>query len=87
MDTYIKEQKSAYAEKDNTAEKNVGQESVLEKIASSYTKLPEQQTGEYNVDNCNCGKCFCLKPDIRAVLSPAGIAVSVSAFGPISASH
>jgi len=60
-------------------------ESVLEKIASSYTKMPTIRSGNYNLDKCNCGNCGCLQGNLLLVLSPVGIAATVSAFGPISA--
>jgi hypothetical protein len=60
-------------------------ESVLEKIASSYTKMPTIRSDKYNLDKCNCGNCGCLQGNLLLVLSPAGIAATISAFGPISA--
>lgn len=59
--------------------------SALEKIASSYTKMPDVRSGIYNIDNCNCGNCGCLQGNLLLVLSPVGIAGSASAFGPFSA--
>ncbi|MFH1915754.1 MAG: hypothetical protein ABIJ21_00680 [Nanoarchaeota archaeon] len=61
--------------------------SVLERIAGAYTKMDEVENEQYGVDNCNCGNCYCLKGNLLLVLSPAGIAATATAFGPISAAH
>jgi len=58
---------------------------VLEKIAASSTKIEMVSSEEYNVDKCNCGTCGCIRGDILLILSPAGIATSVSFFGPVAA--
>ena len=58
---------------------------ALEKIASSYTRMLDARPKEYNIDKCNCGNCGCIQGNLLLVLSPAGIATTVSAFGPISA--
>ncbi len=61
-------------------------ESALEKIAKSGTKMKTGTSGNYNIDKCNCGNCGCVQGNLLLVLSPVGIAGTVSAFGPISAS-
>ena len=75
---------TAYLKQQNS-QTVVTRASVLEKIASSYTKIPTISSSNYNLDKCNCGNCGCLRADILVVLSPAGIAGTISAFGPISA--
>jgi len=48
--------------------------SVLEQIASSYTKMPGKVSKPYNIDNCSCPSCGCLQGNLLLVLSPAGVA-------------
>jgi len=86
MDNYMKKEEKLYQPKSD-AKASILAESPLEKITSSYTKMAEKKSSDYNIDNCNCGNCFCIHGDARALLSPAGIAVTVSAFGPVSAMH
>lgn len=63
----------------------VNTDSVLEKMASSYTKMPENTPKEYGIDNCGCPSCGCVRANLALILSPAGVATAVTIFAGTSA--
>lgn len=52
--------------------------SVLEQIASSYTKIPDTVSKSYNIDNCSCPSCGCFQGNLLLVLSPAGVVTATT---------
>ena len=84
MKIYKLEQKKIYRKTEQIPD-IMKPEGVLEKIASSYTKMPENMSKEYNIDNCGCPSCGCVRGGLIIVLSPAGVATAVTAFAGMSA--
>ena len=65
-----------------TATGKTGTPSALEKIAGSYTKMPDVRSGDYNIDKSNCESCGCIDMgNWVMVISPVGVAGIASASG------
>ena len=74
MEKYIKGPEIKYESKKPQMPATSLQESVLEQITSSYTKMPGTKSGDYNIDNCPCpSSCGCLQGNLLLVVSPVGI--------------
>ena len=55
--------------------------SVLETLDTSSTNIDKSNGLEYRIDGCDCMGCGCFKNAWTVVLSPAGVAFGMTAFG------
>jgi hypothetical protein len=56
-------------------------QNLLKELKSSITNVDKANGLEYRIDGCGCMPCLCNRSAWTIVLSPAGIAAGVAAYG------